>query len=132
MATNRLLYNILSKDLPATARFYTLLFELQEQFAANWYIQLVQKEKGLELGILQYNHALVPPAFQNATASGGYLTFVVNNVDQVHQQALDLGFEVVQAPQDTDYGQRRMLLKDPNGLLVDASQVIENFNPQQG
>ena len=49
------------------------------------------------------------------------LTIVVDDVDALHRQAVDRGLEVVESPRDLFYGQRRMLLVDPNGLLVDVS-----------
>lgn len=49
------------------------------------------------------------------------LTVVVDDVDTVHARARAAGIEIVEPPTDLFYGQRRMLVTDPNGLLVDVS-----------
>ncbi|MEM8968934.1 MAG: VOC family protein [Bacteroidota bacterium] len=59
--------------------------------------------------------------------NGFYTIFVVDNTDEVFKIAKTEGFEVLSEPTDTFYGQRRSLLKDPNGALVDVSSPIPNF-----
>jgi uncharacterized glyoxalase superfamily protein PhnB len=56
-----------------------------------------------------------------AAPTGGMLTLVVDDVDAVHARAQEAGIEIVEPPTDLFYGQRRMLVTDPNGLLVDIS-----------
>lgn len=55
------------------------------------------------------------------------MTFVVDNTDKVFEIAKRENFEVLSEPADTFYGQRGLLLKDPNGTLVDVSSPIPNF-----
>jgi uncharacterized glyoxalase superfamily protein PhnB len=57
---------------------------------------------------------------------GFYVTFVVDNTDYIYEIASKENFEIVEEPSDTFYGQRRLLLKDPNGTLVDISSPIQN------
>jgi len=40
-------------------------------------------------------------------------------------------FAIVSEPIDTSYGQRRLLLKDPDGTLIDISSPIPNVNFQE-
>ena len=49
------------------------------------------------------------------------LTVVVDDVDAVHAKALAAGDVIVEAPEDKFYGQRRMLLEGPEGVLLDIS-----------
>jgi uncharacterized glyoxalase superfamily protein PhnB len=58
---------------------------------------------------------------------GFYITFVVDKADDIYEVAKAEGFEVLDEPSDTFYGQRRLLLKDPNGVIVDVSSPIPNF-----
>lgn len=122
---NRLLINICSNDLPKSKTFYTQLFQLDIGFDSDWFIQLRSKDGSLEMGIIDRKSELIPEAFQ-LLPQGFYLTFVVDNVDQVFDTAQTAGFEIMEAPKDTFYGQRRMLLKDPDGALVDVSSLIPN------
>jgi len=52
---------------------------------------------------------------------------VVESADAIFEIAKKEHFEIVEKPSDTSYGQRRLLLKDPNGVLVDVSSPIPNF-----
>lgn len=117
--------NICSDQLVKTKEFYTLLFDFKISFDSDWYIQLVAKDQQMELGIISRTHELVPKDFQKPP-QGFYLTFVVDSVDNIHDIATSSGFDIIQKPEDTFYGQRRMLLKDPDGTLVDISSLIKD------
>jgi len=123
---NRLLINICSDKLPESKDFYTKLFDFKVDYDSDWFIHLISEKKNLELGIIARDHEIVPAGFQK-NPEGFYATFVVENVDETFEIAKKENFIVVESPQDTFYGQRRLLLQDPNGALVDISAPIENF-----
>lgn len=52
---------------------------------------------------------------------------MVEDADAVYAKARQLDYKVLQLPEDTFYGQRRLLLKDPDGAMVDVSSPIANF-----
>ena len=120
---NRLITNICSSKLLESKNFYTKLFDLIVQFDSDWFVQLASKDKRLEIGIIDKNSDLIPPEFQ-VNPNGFYLTFVVDNADAICEIARAEKFDIVSEPADTFYGQRRFLLKDPNGALIDVSSVI--------
>ena len=123
---NRMMTNICSDKLAQSRDFYVNLFDFQVDYDSDWFVHLISKDKQLELGIMDRNNDLVPPAFRQVP-NGFYLTFVVDSVDDIYETAKSQGLEVVQEPADTFYGQRRLLLKDPDGTLVDISSPIPNF-----
>ena len=122
---HRLLTNILTDELEESKNFYTQLFDFKVVFDSDWFVQLVSSDENFELGIMQRTNELIPVDFQDQP-QGFYITFVVENADKVFALAKKMGYEVVQEPKDTFYGQRRLLLKDPNGALVDVSSLISN------
>ena len=122
---NRLLVNICSDNLPETRDFYTTLFDFRVDFDSDWFVHLISKDKQLELGIIERSSDLVPADYQSAP-NGFYVTFVVENVDELHKLALEKKFSIIAEPNDTFYGQRRLLLKDPSGTLVDVSSPLPN------
>ncbi len=122
MSLNRILTNILTPDLSTSTQFYTQLFGLSVQFESDWFVQLVSDRSGLEIGLLIANHDLVPEDFQGKPA-GVYITFVVDDANSVFTKAQAMGVEIIQSPQMTDYGQLRLLLKDPAGALIDVSSI---------
>ena len=123
---NRLLINICSANLTASKNFYIKLFDFNVDYDSDWFVHLMSKDKQLELGIIDRTHEIIPTAYQNAP-NGFYITFVVDNADELFETAKTGGFEIVKKPSDTFYGQRRLLLKDPDGTLVDVSSPIPDF-----
>lgn len=120
---NRMITNICSDKLEQSKIFYTTLLNFEVVFDSDWYLQLRSKEKNFELGIIDSSSEVVPPGLNNP--DGVYLTFVVDSADNVYQIAKTHDFEIIQAPEDTFYGQRRLLLKDPNGCSIDVSSLIK-------
>lgn len=122
MAVRRAFPNILSDRLPETRDFYVALLGFRVAYDSDWFVSLTDPdgEACSELGIWQVGHELVPPPYR-ADPAGVILTFVVDDVDAVHAEARRLRLPVVAPPRDLFYGQRQMLVNDPNGLLVDVS-----------
>ena len=123
---NRIMTNICSDKLAETKNFYTKLFDFKVDYDSDWFIHLISKDKKFELGIIERSNEIVPEEFQNSP-QGFYITFVVENADKLLTIAESEKFEIVSQPMDTAYGQRRLLLKDPNGTLVDISSPIKDF-----
>jgi predicted enzyme related to lactoylglutathione lyase len=117
---NRLIVNISSEKLAETRDFYTALFDFKAEFDSDWFVNLISSDRGFELGIIRRDHEIVPKEAQ--TPPGGiYLTLVVDDVDGAYERAKSKQAEIVEPPANTFYGQRRMLLKDPNGIIIDVS-----------
>ncbi len=123
---NRIMTNICSDNLTKSRNFYTKLFHFDVNYDSDWFVHLISKNKKLELGIISRTNDIVPKEFQK-NPQGFYVTFVVDNVDEIFETAISEKFEIISEPTDTFYGQRRLLLKDPNGALVDISSPIKDF-----
>jgi len=126
MKIQRLVTNICSDQVALSKDFYVKLLGLEVRFDSDWFVNLGSKDSNYEIGIVQRDHEIVPKDFQQSPR-GFYLTFVVESADEAYRIAQEEGFTVVQAPHDTFYGQRRLLLQDPDGALVDISSLIPDF-----
>ncbi|MEL6696474.1 MAG: VOC family protein [Bacteroidota bacterium] len=124
MALQRMMFNICSDDLPGSRDFYVRLFGFAVNFDSDWFIQLRDEAQSFELGIIDRTHEMVPENFQ-VSPTGIYPTFVVEDVELTYQKAQEAGYDIVAPPAGTFYGQRRLLLKDPNGMLVDVSSLMK-------
>jgi len=122
-ALHRCITTILSDDISVLQQFYVELFEFDILYESDWFILLMNADTHTEIGIMKRDHALIPDAFQKSP-QGMYLTFVIDDVDQFYATVKNRGIDIIEAPQDTFYGQRRMLLNDPEGTLIDVSSVI--------
>lgn len=123
---NRMMTNLCSDNLAESRDFYTKLFDFNIDYDSDWFVHLISKDRQLELGIISRTSEIVPESIKD-NPNGFYLTFVVENADDVFEIAKKEGFEIVSEPSDTFYGQRRLLLKDPNGAVVDVSSPIPDF-----
>lgn len=120
MSFSRILTNICADDLAACRDFYVRLLGFEVKYDSDWYVQLGSSGPlELEFGIIKRTHDLVPTVFQTAP-SGMYVTFVVPNVDEVYMTAMAMGAQVIQEPRNEFYGQRRFLVLDPAGCLIDV------------
>ncbi|WP_310555723.1 VOC family protein [Flavobacterium sp.] len=115
--------NICSLQISESRDFYTKLFDFAIDYDSEWFVHLISKDKQLELGIIEMNSEIVPKDIRKEP-TGTYITFVVDNVDEVFETAKKNKYEVIQSPENTFYGQRRMLLKDPNMYIIDISSPI--------
>jgi PhnB protein len=121
MSIRRAFVCIFSNCLAETRDFYVSLFGWRVGFDSDWFVHLQATDNAsIELGIVRRDHEIVPQAFA-AAPTGVMVTLVVPDVDDVHRLVLERGIDVVEAPRNLFYGQRRMLLRDPNGTLVDVS-----------
>lgn len=117
----RTMYNIVADDMAAVRDFYTSLLDFEIIYETDWYIVMVPREgPRLELGIIARGSEVTPVAAARP-AGGGYLTFVVDEVLVAFEQAKAMNAEVIEPPTDMAYGQRRMLVRDPAGTVVDIS-----------
>jgi predicted enzyme related to lactoylglutathione lyase len=123
MKIHRMITNICSEQLPASRDFYTSLFDFAVDYDSDWFVHLISKDKKLELGIIDINSEVVPKDIKKPP-TGTYLTFVVDNVDEIFEIAKANKYTVIQNPEDTFYGQRRLLLKDPNHYIIDISSPL--------
>lgn len=120
MSFSRILTNICADDLAACRDFYIQLLGFVVKYDSDWYVQLgAPGPLELEFGIIKRTHDLVPKAYQTAP-TGMYVTFVVPDVDEVYRKAQEMGAKMIQDPRNEFYGQRRFLVLDPAGCLIDV------------
>ncbi len=116
--------NILCADVDRTAQFYQDLLGLTRHYDSDWFVILTHPDlPQLEFGLLQRQHDIVPAEIAAAPA-GMVITFVTDDVQTAFETAQHLGADILQEPTDMPYGQRRCLLRDPEGTVVDISAPI--------
>lgn len=123
---NRMMTNICSDRLEESKIFYTRLFDFNIDYDSDWFIHLISKDNQLELGIMSSSSEIVPKGLEKRP-EGFYITFVVDKADDIFEIAKAENFTIISEPEDTFYGQRRLLLQDPDGTIVDVSSPIPDF-----
>lgn len=109
-----------AEDMAVSRAFYEAL-GFVPRFTSGWFVHLAAPEQGaVELGLLLRSHETVP-SLARAVPGGVMLTVVVPDVDAVHRSFAEQGVEVLEPPRDLFYGQRRMVVRAPEGTAVDIS-----------
>ncbi len=117
----RAFFSILSSDLPRSRDWYTSLLGYRVEFDSDWFVHLQDPDNpALELGLMARDHEIVNERMR-PNPTGGLITLVVDDVDRLHAEAIERGVEVIEPPTDLFYGQRRMLVVDPDGQILDVS-----------
>jgi len=115
----KVLTNICSDNLKESKNFYVELLGFEVKYDSDWYVQLCSpKDSEIEYGLIQRDHELVPSDYR-FPPMGMYVTFVVDDVDIIYSKALSMELDILQSPRNEFYGQRRFLVKDPSGCLID-------------
>ncbi|MEN0088358.1 MAG: VOC family protein [Pseudomonadota bacterium] len=113
--------SLLVEDPDASAFFYERLLGMTRHFEDSWFIILTHPDmNGFELGLFAKDHAAVP-AIARGRPTGAIVTFVVDDCDAIHDIALRMGATINEPPRDMPYGQRRMIVLDPDGAALDVS-----------
>lgn len=113
--------SVLTADIARAKDWYIDLFGFEVEFDSDWFVHLRSPDvPAIEVGLIARDHQIVAERMRPAPV-GGLLTFVVDDVDREHRHALERGLDIVEPPTDLFYGQRRMLLADPDGQVVDVS-----------
>jgi predicted enzyme related to lactoylglutathione lyase len=120
-ALNRVLFNVLCRDLSGSVTFYRQLLDLETTYESDWFVTLSPKgQPHIEIGLIDQVSQFTP-RHAWGMHEGTYLTFVVDDVFDVLDRARALGAEVVSEPVALDYGQTRGLIRDLNGMVLDIS-----------
>ena len=122
----RLLVNILCKDIVKSSNLYLELFGFEKQFDSDWFIQLKHPKLNIEMGFLAENNQHLKPPITAGSAVGTYLTLVVEDCDELCEKARKMGLEILTEPKDTFYGQRMFYMKDYDGVVLDISSLMAN------
>lgn len=115
---------IQTADVAGTRDFYVRAFDFRVLYDSDWYVHMqMADDPTVNLAILQHDHDTIPEAGRGETR-GLILNFEVEDVDAEDARLRALGLEVVKSLRDEDFGQRHVIFRDPNGVLIDVIRPI--------
>lgn len=121
---------ITATDIAAQRDFYVRHFGADVAFEAGWFVFLVVPAgEGKSLAFMTPDHPSRPPGPEPFDGKGMILTFQVEDAAAAHEAMRASGAPVVYALTDEPWGQRRFMLRDPAGVLID---VVEQTEPETG
>jgi catechol 2,3-dioxygenase-like lactoylglutathione lyase family enzyme len=112
-------------DVAASAAFYSGHFGFTPVFESDWYVHLRGDAEGLfEMALIDYNHDSIPEAGRQPT-TGFILSFYVEDAAAEAKRLEAEGVSIAQPLRDEVFGQRHVIVADPNGILIDIITAID-------
>jgi catechol 2,3-dioxygenase-like lactoylglutathione lyase family enzyme len=111
-------------DVERSVAFYSSLVALEVSADVGWYVELARPgAPDALLALVERGHPSVPAGF-DAVRGGVLVSVIVDDVDRVVGRIGGLGCPVAQDCRDEEFGQRHVMVVDPDGFLVDVIQPI--------
>lgn len=112
-------------DVAAAAAFYRTHFGFKPVFESDWYVHMQGNADGnFELAVIDYTHDSIPEAGRKPT-TGFILSFYVEDATAEARRLEAEGVTVAQPLRDEVFGQRHIIVSDPNGILIDLIEPID-------
>lgn len=118
-------YPLITTDkLDETREFYRRLgFEVG--FESEWFVWLYSgSQRPFSLAFMKSNHPSSPPGPETFSGKGMILTFQVADSKAEYERLKRAGLPMYYELHDEPWGQRRFMLQDPSGVLVDVVQQL--------
>jgi predicted enzyme related to lactoylglutathione lyase len=113
MAVKRIKPNILSERFEDSRAFYNDVIGLEESGSLDWILFFGTDQREVQLSVMKLDiKAGVHPD----------VSIEVDDVDAVHERAVEAGAEIVYPLTDEDWGLRRFFVRDPNGAVLNVTE----------
>jgi catechol 2,3-dioxygenase-like lactoylglutathione lyase family enzyme len=113
MGVKRIKPNIQSDRFDDSRAFYNGVIGLEEQGGLDWILFFGTDQREVQLSVMNLDvRAHVHPD----------ISIEVDDVDAVHERAIEAGAEIVYPLTDEDWGLRRFFVRDPNGAVINVTQ----------
>ena len=119
------------KDISRALNFYKEAFGIKSKFVheSGAYAELETGETALAFAVEELGDANLPSGYQKSDLEkkplGCEITFTVEDVEKVYDQALNKGGVAVSPPKQKPWGQLVAYLRDPNGVLIELGSPIK-------
>jgi catechol 2,3-dioxygenase-like lactoylglutathione lyase family enzyme len=117
---------IVTDQLTACRDFYQRWFGFQVGFEASWFIWLYSEgDRPYSLAFMHSSHPSNPPGPERFSGQGVFLTLQVEDVAAEYERLRQAGLKIEYDLHDEPWGQRRFMVQDPAGTLIDVVQQTE-------
>ena len=122
-----MLTNIFTHNLEKTKNLFVELLQFKVEYESDWFISM-ESPTGGKLSVLLQSSEFIPENYQKAP-QGVMVTEIVDDVEATFALAKSMSLNIVEEPRDLPYGQRRFLIEDSSGLLLDISAPVAEPDP---
>jgi predicted enzyme related to lactoylglutathione lyase len=112
MAVRRIVPNVFDADPGSTRDFYEGVFDLDVVMDLGWIATLASAgSPASQLGVFRTD---------GEEGRDPFISIEVDDVDAVHDRAVEPGCDIVYSLRDEKWGVRRFMLRDPSGRVVNV------------
>lgn len=112
-------------DPTASAEFWTRHLGFKEEMASDGFVSLAREDAGFNVIFLRTGLSSFKPAAQAGHAGGLLVAFVVEDVDGEYERVRAEGVPVTTAIETEPWGERYFQVSDPNGVVIQLVQWVE-------
>lgn len=120
---------VTTPDLAAVRDFYVRHFGFEPLFEASWFVYLsgaaADGGRGATIAFMHPDHPSRPPGPEAFDGRGMIVTIEVADARAAFDALRQDGAPIMHPLTDEDWGQRRFMIRDPAGLLIDVVQQTE-------
>jgi len=119
---------LVTDDLDAQKTFYETNLGFEAVFfESDFYVHLLHRRSGVQLGFLVPDHPNQPSfLFSKAGNEGMVISLEVADIHVALASAKGAGLELAMAYKEEPWGQKHFMVRDPGGFVVD---IIEHQAP---
>lgn len=118
------------RQLQASRDFFVEHFGMKVVFEASWVAMLSSKADGsISLGLMSTDHPSRPPGPEIFAGQGMIITVQVDSAVAAYARLTAGGAPIEHHLQDEPWGQKRFVVREPSGILID---VVEQIDPAPG
>lgn len=120
----KVLYPVtITSKLDECKQFYQKVFGFGVVFEASWYVQLVHKESGIEIGLMLPDLDSQPERIHGGFSGQGVIyTLEVDDITTTYKAARAKGVDIWYELTTEEWGQRHFMMEDPAGIVIDVVQ----------
>lgn len=116
---------LIVRDPAQSREFYTTHLGFEVQIETKEYVHLQHQGTRFELALLKAGELDHMKELENATAGAGlWIGLEVENADEESARLWDAGITIVQPPTDQPWGERTIVIRDPDGVLIYLAHKI--------
>jgi uncharacterized glyoxalase superfamily protein PhnB len=113
----------ITDKLDECKKFYQEVFEFEVVFEADWYIQLLHTESGVEIAIMKPDLENQPTELHTEYDGNGIaFSFEVDDAEAEYLKIKEKTDTIFHKLTTEEWGQTHFMLKDPAGVVIDVVQ----------
>ena len=120
---------LIVQDPARSKEFYTNHLGFETQIDTGTYVHLLHSATRLELALLKAGELDHMKELETASKGTGlWIGLEVKNADDESARLWDAGVTIVQPPTDQPWGERTVVIRDPDGVLIYLAHKIPAKN----